>query len=121
MKESKKDPMLFLIHVSTSIDKVETFLRGVTREKFFKDELRKSAVTRELEVIGEAVKNLPMDFYVKYPHVEWKDIAGTRDKIVHHYFGVDFDIIWNIAKKDLPLLKKDILEIIEKENAKKSK
>lgn len=120
MKESKKDPMLFLIHVCESIKNIESFLQGISKEKFIKDELRKSAVVRELEVIGEAVKNLPIDFYVKYPYVEWKEIAGTRDKIIHHYFGVDFDIIWDITKKDLPQLKKDISEIIEKERKKKT-
>lgn len=72
------------------------------------------AVTRRIEIIGEAVKNLPEIFKKKYPEVAWKDIAGTRDVLIHAYFSVDIDTVWTIVKKDIPVLKKQIKDILEK-------
>lgn len=107
-----KKSIFFLKHIIESINKIESFTKGISKSNFKKDELRQSAVMREIEIIGEAVKNLPIDFTVKYPHIEWSKIAGTRDKIIHNYFGVDNDIIWNIIKEDIPTLKKEISIII---------
>lgn len=121
MKDSIKDPIIFLEHVLESIDKIESFVKGIPKEAFLRDELRKSAVVREIEVIGEAVKNLPVGYYVKYPYIEWKDIAGTKDKIVHHYFGIDFEVVWEIVKEDLPQLKKEVKEILQKESKESKK
>jgi len=78
--------------------------------------MRKDAIVRELEIIGEAVKNLSPGFTSKYPDVEWSQIARTRDIIIHRYFGLDLNVIWNIVKEDLPRLKKDIKEILDKES-----
>lgn len=72
------------------------------------------AVTRRLEIIGEAVKNLPADLKEKYPKVPWKQIAGTRDVLIHEYFGTDFDLVWKVVKKELPQLKKETLKILER-------
>lgn len=88
---------------------------GVSRPKLNKDRMRRNAIIREFEIIGEAVKNLPLDFTLKYPHIEWAKIAGLRDKLIHHYFGIELDIVLGIIKQDLPRLKKDIKEILEKE------
>jgi uncharacterized protein with HEPN domain len=85
------------------------------------NKLVQNAIVRQIEVIGEAVKNLPIDCTVKYPYVDWSNIARTRDKLIHHYFGVDLEVVWSIVKDDLPQLKKDIVDIIEKERKKKSK
>ena len=63
-----------------------------------KDDILKRACVRSLEVIGEAVKNLPEDFKDEYPELEWKKIAGIRDKLIHHYFGVDWDIVWDVIQ-----------------------
>lgn len=67
---------------------------------------------RNLEIIGEAVKNLPEDFREAHPEVEWRAVAGMRDKLIHHYFGVDMGIIWETARTDLPLFRKQIEEIL---------
>ena len=64
-------------------------------------------------MIGEAVKNVPLDFRKKYPSIEWKAIAGTRDIMIHAYFDVDYDAVWDIAKKDLPALKKEVKRILD--------
>lgn len=108
-----KNSLIFLEHIVESINKIESYSNKITLAMFKKDDMRKSAITREIEIIGEAVKNLPIEFTVKYPHIEWTKIAGTRDKIVHNYFGVELDIIWKIVLKELPQLKKDVLPIIK--------
>ncbi len=90
-----KEPLIFIKHILESIENIESFSRGLSKNKFENDRLRQSAIIRELEIIGEAVKNLPIEFTVKYPWIEWSKIAGTRDKISHHYFGIDLDVIWD--------------------------
>ena len=115
----KKEPLIFIKHIMESIENIESFSKGLSKNKFEKDRLKQSAIIREIEIIGEAVKNLPIEFTVKYPYVEWSKIAGTRDKIIHHYFGIDLDIIWDIIKHDLPDLKKEIKKILEELENKK--
>ncbi|MBN2013905.1 MAG: DUF86 domain-containing protein [Candidatus Altiarchaeota archaeon] len=109
----KKEPLIFIKHILGSIENIESFSRGLSKSEFSGDRLRQSAVIREIEIIGEAVKNLPTEFTVKYPSVEWSRIAGTRDKVIHHYFGVDADVIWDIIEYDLPDLKEKIKKIQE--------
>lgn len=94
-----------------SIENIESFLKEISKESFFKDRLRQSAVIRQLEVIGEATKNIPDSFRKKYPEIPWKKIVGLRDIIIHTYFEIDLDITWEIIKKDLPLLKKQVQNI----------
>src|SRR3989344_3857136 len=110
-----KDSLVFIEHMLESIKLIQAFSRHLTKEKLAKNELRQSAILRELEVIGEAVKNLPEEFINKYPNMEWKKIAGLRDKLIHHYFGIDFDIIWEVIEEDLPPLKKNLEDILNKE------
>ena len=77
--------------------------------------MKQKGIIRSIEIIGEAVKNLPIDFTIKYPFVEWSKIAGTRDKMIHNYFGIDIELIWDMVKNDVPNLEKDIKEIFDKE------
>jgi len=107
----KKDPLIFLKHIIESIEKIESFSKGISKPKFLKNELVQSAVIRQIEIIGEAVKNLPKEFINNYSHIPWKDIVGTRDKMIHHYFGVDLAFTFDIIRKDLPKLKQEILKI----------
>ena len=100
--------MLFIEDILNSIKNIEDFTKGLDRKKFSEDLLRQSAVVRQLEIIGEAVKNLPISFREKYPSVSWKDIAGFRDILSHAYFGVNIDRVWKVIEKDLPKLKKEI-------------
>jgi len=111
-----KEPKIFIEHILESIKNIESFSKGISKDKFTKDRKTQSAVVRELEIIGEATKNLTLDFVDKYPNVEWKKIAGLRDKLIHHYFGVRLDRIWKVIQKDIPKLKKDINEILNKKN-----
>ncbi|MBS3101638.1 DUF86 domain-containing protein [Candidatus Woesearchaeota archaeon] len=102
-------------HIIDAVNDIESFTKGLTKSKFLKNKLRQSAVIRQLEIIGEASKNLPENFREKYSEVEWKKIAGTRDKIIHHYFGIDLNTVWDIVKKDLPDLKRKIIAILKTE------
>lgn len=101
------------MHILDSIKYIEIFIRNVSKDSFIKNREKQNAVIREIEVIGEAVANLPDSFRKRYPDVQWKEIVGTRDKMIHHYFGVDLDIVWDIIKEDIPNLKEKILKIKE--------
>lgn len=112
MKE--KDPKIFLEHILESISRIEHDLSGLSEESFSKSITIQDAVTRRLEIIGEAVKNLPDSFRKKYSKVPWRNIAGMRDVLIHEYFGVDMALVWRIAKREIPKLKKQILEFLKK-------
>ena len=107
----KRDVLLFIDDILESIKNIEDFTKGINKEKFSRDKLRQSAVIRQIEIIGEAVKNIPESFKSKYPDLEWKDIAGARDILIHAYFGVDLNKVWEVIEKDLVYLKKKIKEI----------
>ena len=111
---SDKGDAVFLEHILDSIDAIELFSKNITKNKLESNRLKRSAIVREIEIIGEAVKNISPNLKKRYKEIEWKAIVGTRDKMIHHYFGVDLNIVWNIIKKDIPILKKQI-EIIKKE------
>ncbi|HCP08521.1 MAG TPA: hypothetical protein DIT25_01850 [Candidatus Moranbacteria bacterium] len=113
MKE-KKDPKIFLRHVLESIDRIENDLTGLSEVKFSKSLTIQDAVVRRLEIISEAVRNLPDPFRKKYPEIAWKKIAGMRDVLIHEYFGVDMELVWKIAKNDIPKLKKQIVILLKK-------
>jgi len=111
----KKDPLIFIKHILENIDKIEAFSKNLSKKTLSKNELKQYAIIRAIEVIGESVKNLPDSLKNKYPNVPWKEIAGTRDKMIHHYFGVDLNIVWDIISKEIPKLKEDIKDILKKE------
>lgn len=86
----------------------------MTEVKFSRDVDTQDATLRRLEVIGEAVRNLPDSFKKKHSEIPWKKIAGLRDVLIHEYFGVDMELVWKIANKDIPKLKKQIKNLLEK-------
>ena len=107
----KRDVGLFIEDILNSIKNIEDFAKQLDKEKFSKDILRQSAIIRQLEIIGEAVKNIPNSFREKYPKILWKDIAGLRDILSHAYFGVNIDRVWNVLERDLPKFKVEISKI----------
>jgi uncharacterized protein with HEPN domain len=106
-----KEPIIFIEHILENIEDIEKFADSVAKEDFLENKEKQNAIIRSLEIIGEAVKNMPQKLKTRYKEVPWKEIAGTRDKITHHYFGVDLELIWKIVKENLPSLKKQMLEI----------
>jgi uncharacterized protein with HEPN domain len=108
-----KKETFFLQHIIDSINILENYIKNLTKEKFLKSISKQDLVVRRLEIIGEAVKNLPSTFRENYPQIEWKEIAGTRDVLIHSYFAVDYDLVWNIVKKDIPKLKKVVNDILK--------
>ncbi len=114
----KKDPLIFLKHIFECVNKIEEYLKGISKEEFLKNTQLQDAIIRRIEVMGEAIKNLPIEFVTKYPSFPWSDIAKTRDKFIHQYFGIDLERVWKTVKENIPELKKKIIEIIESEEGK---
>jgi uncharacterized protein with HEPN domain len=110
MKE--RDFTDYIKDILSSIQDVEEFTSGITFEDFLKDKKTIKAVIRSLEVLGEASKKIPDDVKTRYPRIPWKRMAGMRDKLIHEYFGVDLEIVWNAAKKELPPVKSSIEELV---------
>ncbi|MBU1622921.1 MAG: DUF86 domain-containing protein [Candidatus Woesearchaeota archaeon] len=109
----KKDTKIFIEHILENINDIEEFSLGLNKEELNSNKLKQKAIIRSLEIIGEAVKNIPNSFRNKYPKIEWNKITGMRDKLIHHYFGLDFDTVWNVIENELPKLKKQVEKIIE--------
>lgn len=107
----KKDPEVFLDHILESIDLIEDYSEGVNESEFIRSSSLQDMIVRRIEIIGEAVKNLPDDLKREHPQIPWRDIAGLRDIVVHQYFGLDLELIWDVVEKDIPQLKPEILRI----------
>ena len=106
-----RDYKLYLDDIQQAIKKIEKYTKNLTLEKLKKDELIIDGIVRNLEIIGEAVKNIPSSIKDKFSAIEWKKIAGLRDILAHEYFGVDIEVLWDIVKNKLPDFKKKISKI----------
>ena len=111
----KRGDRLFIEDILESIKNIEFFSNGLTKEGLTNDLIRQFAIMRALEIIGEAAKNISLEFKEKYPKVPWREIIGTRDIITHGYFKIDIEIVWKVIKDDIFSLKKNILDIKDKE------
>ncbi len=107
-----KPPETFLSHIKDEINYLSQNSAKLQYEEFVNDETLKRSFVRALEVIGEATKNLSDDFRQKYPQVQWKEIAGLRDILIHHYFGVDYKSVWDIVKNKIPKIKEQVENIL---------
>ena len=110
----QKDPKIFLKHILESIDAIENYAAGQTFNSFLNSLKDQDAVIRRLEIIGEAVKNLGEDFKKTHSEIPWSKIAGLRNILIHEYFIVDIRAVWDTIQDDLPLLKKQIKDVLEK-------
>ena len=109
----KKDPVVFLAHIIDSIQLIESYMVGRTEADLMESTGLQDKIIRRIQVIGEAVKNLPDDLKRSHPEVPWRDIAGMRDIVIHQYFGIDLEFVWNVVSKDIADLKPKILKIRE--------
>jgi len=111
----KKDMRVYIDDVLECIDKIEEYTEGVGEGEFYENTQIQDAVIRRLEIVGEAIKNIPVDFREQYPNIPWRKIAGMRDVLIHGYAGVNLLRVWRVVIDDLPDLKEKFRVIRGKE------
>ena len=105
---------IYIKHVLDAIATIEGYISGISVEEFYGNKLCQDGVTRELEIIGEAVKRLSSEYVASMSAVPWKDIAGMRDKLIHDYISVDLEAVWKTATEDLIVLKKSLMDAMKR-------
>jgi len=110
---SDRSPTLYLSEMLASMEKIERYMAGVSYEDFVNLELLVDAVERNIEKIGEAAAAVPDEIRIRHPEVPWKTVVGLRNKVIHHYFAVDHEVIYQIATKNIPETKDKIAGILK--------
>lgn len=111
-----KNPADFLKHILDECLYISKALETeLTKNEFLDNETLKRAMVRSLEIIGEATKNIPADVKLKWADVNWKNMAGMRDRLIHDYMGVNYSIVWDVVKNKIPELTEQIISVLEKE------
>ncbi len=108
-------PVEYLRHILDEAEYLTHQARGLNREDFHGSETLRRAFVRSIEIIGEAAKRIPEDLKQKYPHIEWRAMAGMRDRLIHGYFGVDYELVWDVVVTKIPNLKREIEEVLRHE------
>ncbi len=103
----------YIADIPEAIQRIQAYTQGMSWDTFLHDDRTQDAVVRNIEVIGEAAKNLSGTLRKRYPHLPWKDMAGARDRLIHHYFGINNEIVWQIVQQDLPALLPKIQGILD--------
>jgi uncharacterized protein with HEPN domain len=109
-----RDYSLYLKDILAAIESIEGFIARMDLDTFQDDDKTNSAVMRKLEIIGEAVKQIPDEIRQEYSQVPWKEMAGMRDKLIHFYFGVDYHLVWKAITGRLPQVKQDVEKVLRK-------
>lgn len=108
-------PLDYLRHILDETEYLMVERQGLTKEQFLEDDTLKRAFVRSLEIIGEASKKISVELKSRYPGLNWKVMAGMRDRLIHDYFGVDYIIVWDVVENKIPLLHEDLLKIFDQE------
>ena len=109
---------VYLKHIIDEAHFLRSVSKGLRETSLKKDPVRQRAIARSLEVVGEAVKNLSDEFKSLHPETDWRSIAGLRDKLIHHYFGIDWDVVWDILKIEIPKLEITVVRALEAQDGK---
>ena len=109
---SKRDASLLLQDMRESMQKIARYVAGMDRAAFLADDKTVDAVVRNVEIIGEASKQMPEEFKTRYSQVPWQQMAGMRNRIVHDYAGVDLELVWDVVTKSLPVLESQIAKVM---------
>ena len=107
-----KEPIEFLKHIADECTYLLSVSKELSKDNFLDDETLKRAVVRSLEIIGEATKKIPADFKVKWSSIQWKNMAGMRDRLIHDYIGVNYSIVWDVLINKIPALNAQIQEVL---------
>lgn len=110
-----KDPIEFLKHIHDECNYLISISSNLSKEKFISDETLKRAVVRSLEIIGEATKKIPSDFKENTNNIEWKSMAGMRDRLIHDYMGVNYSIVWDVLSSKIPVLHNQVNDVLKKD------
>jgi len=111
-----RSPLEYLRHILDEADYLVSSTGALTREQFLADETAKRAFARSVEVVGEAAKHVSQELRDRYPDVEWRAMAAMRDKVIHQYFGADYEIVWDVALNKIPLLRRQMIHILQAES-----
>jgi uncharacterized protein with HEPN domain len=106
----------YLQHILDEVNYLDSTVAATTRQVFLRDETLKRAFVRSFEIIGEAVKQIPDNVLEQYPQIEWRAIAGMRDRLIHSYYGVDYEIVWDAASNKIPMLAVVIQAMLERDD-----
>lgn len=106
------EPLEYLRHILAETDYLVQAGAGLNKEQFLASGTLRRAFVRSLDVIGEAAKKVPEDTRARYPHVEWRAMASMRDRLIHGYFGVDYDLVWDVVDRKVPVLRRDLRRIL---------
>ena len=106
-----RDDEVYIAHMKDALQQIGIYTDGMDYEGFIVNRLVQDAVIRQFEIVGEATKNLSDDFRENHIGIPWKDLAGFRDKLIHHYFGVDLATVWRSVVADVPVLLDELMKI----------
>jgi uncharacterized protein with HEPN domain len=108
-------PLEYVRHILDEIVYLMRASQGLSKERFLKDETLQRAFVRSLEIIGEASKKASADLRESHPHIDWRGMAAMRDRLIHAYFGVDYEIVWDVVCNRVPALRRDLEDVLRRE------